>query len=146
MLVLDIYKISYKLNLIKNNNYINNFKEDTNFFKFNFFSKLNTIKTNYFISSLDKSYILNKNITNYNNITNLTITPLDINLNNNKKPDLNLISFNFLNSLNLIKQERFFFKNSFLTEDISKNNQKYNETKKYINFFFNDKTVSDKNI
>ena len=37
-------------------------------------------------------------------------------------------------------------KNSFLTNDISNINHKYNESKKYINYFLNDTNISSKNI
>jgi hypothetical protein len=56
------------------------------------------------------------------------------------------LSFNFMNSINLIKQERWFLKNSFITNDISKLNKKYTESIKYINSFFNDIDITSKNI
>ena len=147
--ILNLYKTLHKINIFKNNEYLNNFylkDNNSNSTVFNLFHKLSKNTSKLYITDLDFSFILNNKIKNFNKISNFSFTPSDINLNFLNKPDLNLFSFNFTNSVNLIKQERWFIKNSFLTNDISNLNQKYNESKKYINFFFNDAGITSKNI
>ena len=147
--ILNLYKTLYKINIFKNNEYLYNFYSkdlNSNLNLFNLFNKSGLKESKLYTTDLDLNFMLNSKIENFNKISNFSFTPSNINLNFINKPDLNLFSFNFANSINLIKQERWFLKNSFLTNDISNLNKKYNESKKYINFFFNDVNVTSKNI
>jgi hypothetical protein len=95
--------------MFRNNEYLYNFYNkdlNSNTTIFNLFSKLDNKETNLYITNLDFNFILNNKIENFNKISNFSFTPSTSNLNFINKPDLNLFTFNFTNSINLIKQER----------------------------------------
>ena len=113
-------------------------------------SKLDTVlnkdlaKNRFHAPNLNNNFSLtNPNIKDFNNLTSLNLGSLNSLTNN---PYFMNLSTNYVNDLNLMKNDRWLLKNSLLSEDFVRNTHNFTEAKKLINSNTLSSKVSNSNV